>query len=66
MVLIINRTVIEGGEAENPRENLFDLVNKLEAEGLDPRAALRKAAKLLGLSRDEAYRRLNAEKRLRT
>jgi hypothetical protein len=39
------------------------LVSELEANGLDHRAALKKAARELGLSRDEAYRRLIAERK---
>ena len=35
-------------------------VNALEAEGLDNRAALKRAARELGLNRSEAYRRLVA------
>jgi transcriptional regulator of acetoin/glycerol metabolism len=34
----------------------------LENEGLDHRAALKKAARQLGISRAEAYRRLVAER----
>jgi len=39
-----------------------ELVSMLEAEGLDHRSAIKRAAKELGLSRDEAYRRLVAER----
>ena len=35
---------------------------QLQAEGLEEKAALKKAAKELGLKRDEAYRRLLAQK----
>ena len=38
------------------------LVADFEAEGLDHRAALKRAARDLGLSRDEAYRRLASER----
>jgi hypothetical protein len=38
------------------------LVQKLESEGLDHRTALKKAARELGLSRAEAYRRLVNER----
>ena len=44
---------IEDGDIET-------LVAKFESEGLDHRSALKKAARELGLSRDEAYRRLTA------
>ena len=39
------------------------LVTKLESEGLDRRSALKRAARELGVSRDEAYRRLTAARR---
>jgi hypothetical protein len=38
------------------------LVDRFEQEGLDHRAALKKAARELGLSRAEAYRRLVADR----
>lgn len=63
MVLIIDRAVIEGEAGpDKAKESLAELVAKLENEGLDHRAALKKAARELGLSRDEAYRRLVAER----
>jgi 16S rRNA (cytidine1402-2'-O)-methyltransferase len=39
------------------------LVTRFESEGLDHRNALKKAARELGVSRDEAYRRLTAARR---
>ena len=63
MVLIIDRTVIESQVAENKSvTSIGELVSEFEAQGLDHRAALKKAARELGLSRDEAYRRLVAER----
>jgi hypothetical protein len=38
------------------------MVERYEAEGLDHRAALKKAARDLGLSRAAAYRQLLAER----
>ncbi len=38
------------------------LVDQFEQDGLDHRAALKKAARELGLSRAEAYRKLIAER----
>ncbi|HEY2974921.1 MAG TPA: 16S rRNA (cytidine(1402)-2'-O)-methyltransferase [Pyrinomonadaceae bacterium] len=63
MVLIIDRAVIEveGGKDE-ASASVAALVTELENEGLDHRAALKKAARQLGLTRAEAYRRLVAEK----
>ena len=63
MVLIIDRTVIEvEGEKHKAMASVAALVTELENEGLDHRAALKKAARELGISRDEAYRRLVAER----
>lgn len=63
MVLIIDRAVIEGEDVKDKSEvGIAALVAKLENEGLDHRAALKKAARELGLSRAEAYRRLVAER----
>jgi 16S rRNA (cytidine1402-2'-O)-methyltransferase len=58
IVLIIDRTII-ANDHESPSESkVMELVEKLEGEGLDHRQALKRAARELGLSRDEAYRRL--------
>ncbi|MDT7603732.1 MAG: rRNA (cytidine1402-2-O)-methyltransferase, partial [Acidobacteriota bacterium] len=66
MVLIIDRTVIAdavGDQSDAATESVATLVAAYERdEGLDPRAALKRAARRLGLSRDEAYRRLVAER----
>lgn len=63
MVLIIDRAVIAGeNEMVRSADNIATLVTKLENEGWDHRAALKKAARELGLSRAEAYRRLVAER----
>ena len=43
-------------------ESVGDLVDRLESEGLDRRSALKKAAREMGLSRAEAYRRLVVER----
>jgi len=64
MVLIIDRTVMPNQTAGNESEaSVSALVAEFEAIGLDHRAALKKAARELGLSRDEAYRRLVSERR---
>lgn len=60
MVLMVDRTIIEAEEATGKTAGIAELVAKFEADGLDHRAALKKAARELGLSRDEAYRRLVA------
>lgn len=61
MVLVIDRTVIGSEIIEDSSEtNIAARVAALESEGLDSRAALKKVARELGLSRPEAYRRLVA------
>lgn len=64
MVLVIDRTVIaDADQAATQTESIAALVAAYERdEGLDHRAALKRAARQLGLSRDEAYRRLVAER----
>ena len=67
MVLVIDRHVIaDETTAHEPTTSIATLVAALEAEGLDPRAALKRAARELGLTRAEAYRRLVAERRAGT
>jgi 16S rRNA (cytidine1402-2'-O)-methyltransferase len=65
MVLVIDRTVLDAheGAADAAPESVAELVASIERdEGVDHRAALKRAARRLGLSRDEAYRRLVAER----
>jgi 16S rRNA (cytidine1402-2'-O)-methyltransferase len=63
MVLIVDRTVIQGENSEHKSSSIAALVTEFEAKGLDHRAALKQAARDLGLSRDEAYRQLVSERR---
>ena len=61
MVLVIDRTVIGVETVKGDSEtNVAARVAALESEGLDNRAALKRVARELGLSRPEAYRRLVA------
>jgi 16S rRNA (cytidine1402-2'-O)-methyltransferase len=64
LVLVIDRDVIDEGVAEGTQttSSVADLVAAFEREGLDQRAALKRAARHLGLTRDEAYRRLTSER----
>src|SRR2546423_2695850 len=63
MVLIIDRHIIaDEATTHEPLASIATLVAALEAEGLDQRAALKRAARELGLTRAEAYRRLVAER----
>ena len=56
IVVLIDRKVIAAPTSETP--SVAALVQQFEQDGLDHRAALKKAARELGLSRAEAYRQL--------
>jgi 16S rRNA (cytidine1402-2'-O)-methyltransferase len=56
-VVVIDRVSLESEEISD-KPDIAALVGRLENEGMDHRAALKRAARELGLSRDEAYRRL--------
>ena len=59
IVLLIDRNALDQAPSAEPSQaSVSDLVGRFEAEGLERRAALKKAARELGLSRAEAYRRL--------
>ena len=60
IVVLIDRNVI--GAAATETVSVATLVNQYEQDGLDHRAALKKAARELGLSRAEAYRKLLSER----
>jgi 16S rRNA (cytidine1402-2'-O)-methyltransferase len=63
IVLLIDRNVIEvESNGISAPETVGALVQRLELDGIDHRAALKKAARELGISRAEAYRRLVAER----
>jgi 16S rRNA (cytidine1402-2'-O)-methyltransferase len=65
IVLVIDRTVIADESLhENVESSIASLVAKFETAGMDQRAALKKAARALGIPRAEAYRRLVAERSL--
>ena len=59
IVVLIDRNVISAAE---PQLSVAALVAQFERDGLDQRAALKKAARELGLSRAEAYRKLISER----
>ena len=61
-VVVVDRNELGGVDPEESIESVSSVVARLENEGLDHRAALKKAARELGLSRAEAYRRLVAER----
>ena len=60
IVVLIDRNVIGGPVTE--AVSIAALVDQFKAEGMDHRAALKKAARELGLSRAEAYRKLLSER----
>lgn len=63
MVLIIDgREIKEPETTRRGKQSVSAIVASLEAEGVQPRAALKQAARQLGISRDDAYRQLTAER----
>jgi 16S rRNA (cytidine1402-2'-O)-methyltransferase len=59
IVLVIGTAVDETsatGATEPASQQLIERVGQLESEGLDAKSALKKAARELGMKRDEAYR----------
>ena len=69
IVLVISGAAVDGGaptgETAPASRRLIERVNELETEGLEARAALKKAARELGMKRDEAYRIIVAQKNRR-
>jgi len=61
IVVLIDRTIIS---AAKPQSTIASLVDQFEQDGMDQRAALKKAARELGISRAEAYRKLVSERNL--
>lgn len=64
IVLVIDRAEIQSSNTETrSSKSIVSRVSELEAEGLDRKLALKKAAKEFGLPRSEAYRILQIEKK---
>jgi 16S rRNA (cytidine1402-2'-O)-methyltransferase len=61
MVLLIERAS-NGTPADVATDDLISLIRALKDEGLDEKAAIKKAAKQLGISKSEAYRRTKVKK----
>ncbi|HJT25942.1 MAG TPA: 16S rRNA (cytidine(1402)-2'-O)-methyltransferase [Pyrinomonadaceae bacterium] len=59
IVVLIDRNVLD---LPKQSESIATLVDQFERDGMDHRAALKKAARELGLSRAEAYRKLLSER----
>lgn len=70
MVLLIGGPQTSGsgdpGEPLTASGKLTELVSRFESEGLETKPALKKAARELGLKRDEAYRLWEAQKNRRS
>jgi len=56
----------EHEKLDSPETNFVERLDQLQRAGLDEKAALKKAARELGLKRDEAYRMLVAQKNRRS
>ncbi len=64
IVLVIDRNEVQGSEFKiQSSTSLVERVTELENEGIDRKIALKKAAKEFGMSRSEAYRILQSEKK---
>ena len=61
IVVLIDRTMIDAPVSKSA-SSVTALVDQFEHDGMDHRAALKKAARELGLSRAEAYRKLVTER----
>ncbi|MGH7783636.1 MAG: 16S rRNA (cytidine(1402)-2'-O)-methyltransferase, partial [Candidatus Binatia bacterium] len=61
IVIVIDRD--NGGHAPAKKESLIDRLAELERSGIDRKTALKTAAKEFGLSKPEAYRMIQAEKK---
>jgi 16S rRNA (cytidine1402-2'-O)-methyltransferase len=69
IVLIIGADAVRSPETEtgaNSTQRLAERVSELEGEGLKPKDALKKAARELGLKRDDAYRMMVDQKKRRS
>lgn len=62
IVLVIERGEKNGPQTSNSITDLDSLVKELEAQGIDHKTALKKAAKALGMSKSDAYRMLQVKK----
>ena len=61
IVLVVERLKIETVKRDASPKNLTERVVELEKEGLDPKSALKKAAKEFGLSKSEVYRQIKVK-----
>jgi 16S rRNA (cytidine1402-2'-O)-methyltransferase len=70
MVLLISGAEVDEasatGETETASRKLIERLSELEHEGLDAKAALKKAAREVGMKRAEAYRLVVAQKNRRS
>ena len=61
VVLVLERLQVTAIKPEVSKKNLAERVREFEKEGLDPKSALKKAAKEFGLSKSEAYRQIKVK-----
>ena len=62
IVLVIERGEKNGQQTSGSVKDLASLVIEFEAQGLDHKTALKRAAKTLGMSKSDAYRMLQVKK----
>ncbi len=62
IALVIDGPQVELITDQTPAKSLAERIQELESEGLDPKSALKKAAKEYGLSKSEAYRMTKVKK----
>ena len=62
IVLVIERGEENGQQTSGSVKDLASLVIEFEAQGLDHKTALKRAAKTLGMSKSDAYRMLQVKK----
>ena len=63
VVLVIERAKVTAVNREASPKNIASRIKEFEKEGLDPKSALKKAAKEFGLSKSEVYRIVEAAKK---
>jgi 16S rRNA (cytidine1402-2'-O)-methyltransferase len=61
IVIVIDRKGTEPVKEKDAKTGLPQRIAELEATGLDPKSALKKAAKEFGLSKSEAYRQIKVK-----
>ena len=65
VLLISSQKVDVPAATAEPAARLLERVDELESQGSDSKQALKKAARELGIKRDDAYRIVSAQKKRR-